>query len=247
MKEKTTTIIALSLTGVLAYICADVIHEVIGHSGTCLLLGNKIRLLTSAFFKSSPGSFITDLGGPVANLLFGLLIYLILKYKINKSLFSSYVLLTVMSYNLFWFSGTILQSSFSKIGDFTYMMIKLHAGIAAKPILIIAAFIAYALSLRIIREQFLSLKLRFTEISLKQSIRYSYLFAALAAIIAGLFFLPDRIAASKEDLLEMVASLPILFIRSKNENETEQVTIKTNWIFYILVSIAFIIFCMTLA
>lgn len=122
MEEKIKSIVTVSFIGIIAYMCTDVIHEVIGHSGTCLILGNKIDLLTSAFFKSSPGSFITDLGGPVSNLLFGVLTYFILKSVVNKSLLSSFFLLNLMSYNFFWFSGTILQSSFSKTGDWTYFM-----------------------------------------------------------------------------------------------------------------------------
>ena len=246
MKEKTNSIITLSLIGIMAYMCADIIHEVIGHGATCLIIGNEINLLTSVFFRSSPGSFITDLGGPISNLLFGLLIYVILKHKINRYLLSSLLLLTTMSYNFFWFSGTILESSFSKNGDWTYMMTKLNAGIFAKPILVITGIIAYSLSIKLIRNQFSIFKLRFPAISLKQSIYYSYFFATLAAIIAGLFFIPDRISASKEGLLEMVGSLPILFIKFVDVKEANQIDTKTKWIFHFSVCIVFIIFCFTL-
>lgn len=230
----------------IAFMLTDTIHEVIGHGGTCLLIGQHINLLTSVFFRSSPGSFITDLGGPFANLLVGLVIYNILQHRLNRSLLSSYFLLTWMAYNLFWFSGTILQSAFSGHGDWTYTLTKLRVGTMKIPILLIAGILAYILSIKLVRNQLTRLNLDFPEISLRKSIRYTWLFAALAAIVAGLFYTPDRITAAKEGLLEMVASLPILFIRRRNVAETEDVPVKANWIFYSFVGMLFIGFCFTL-
>ena len=246
MKEKTNSIVASAVTGMIAYMLTDTIHEVIGHGGTCLLIGQHINLLTSAFFRSSPGSFITDLSGPFANLLAGLIIYNILQNRLNGSLLSSYFLLTLMAYNLFWFSGTILQSAFSSHGDWTYTLTKLHVGTMKIPILLIAGILAYILSIKLVRNQLTRLNLHFPEIWLRKSIQYSLLFAALAAIVAALFYNPDRITAAKEGLLEMVASLPILFTRRRNVAETKEVPMKTNWIFYSFVGLVFIGFCFTL-
>ncbi len=49
--SKLTRLIA---TGALSYMTANVVHHVIGHSGAALLAGNKIELLSAAYFKSKP-------------------------------------------------------------------------------------------------------------------------------------------------------------------------------------------------
>jgi hypothetical protein len=112
--EKINSIIASAFIGIAAYVCTDVIHEVIGHAATNLITGKEIKLLTSVYFRSEPGTVITDLSGPALNLAFSLLIYFILKTKLNKPLLPSLFLLFLMTFNFFWFSGTILESGYSK-------------------------------------------------------------------------------------------------------------------------------------
>jgi hypothetical protein len=246
MNKKTNSIIVSASIGITAYMFTDIIHEVIGHSIAALFVGSKIILLTSAFFKSNPGSIITDLGGPFSNLLFGLFFFAFLKFKSTRSFLSSLLLTTTMAYNFFWFSGTILQSSYSKTGDWVYAVAQLEIGTFAKPLLIIIGIIAYLLSFKLVVNRFSNLKFRFSEITLRQSTYYAYFFGILGAMVAGLFFASNEIAASREGIMEMVASFPILFInRIENENKI-QTTLKINWIFYFFVCVAYILFCLTL-
>ncbi|MCB1025564.1 MAG: hypothetical protein KDB79_14300 [Acidobacteria bacterium] len=244
MNEKKIGIITSALIGISAYMCADISHEVIGHGGAAVISGNHIDLLTSVFFKSSPGGIMTDLAGPLSNLFFGLLIYSILKFRSKNSFPLSLWLITVMAYNFFWFSGTVLQSGFSQTGDWTYTISQLNIGALAKPLLIISGIIAYLISFKFVADRFSALRFGLPEISLKQSIFYSYLFAIIAAIIAGLFYAPDRTSAAKEGLLEMLASLPILLV-GKNESD-RRITIETDWIFYFSIFVSYILFCLTL-
>lgn len=244
MNEKQNEIITSGLIGISAYMCADISHEVIGHGGVAMISGNHIDLLTSVFFKSTPGGIITDLAGPLSNLFFGLLIFAILKLKSNKSFLFTLWLTTVMAYNFFWFSGTILQSGFSKTGDWIYTISQLNIGTTATFLLIISGIIAFLISFKFVANGFSDLKQGFSKISLKQSTIYAYLFAILAANAAGLFYVPDRISASKEGLLEMLASLPILFVGQK-ASET-QITVETDWIFYFSIFTSYILFCLTL-
>lgn len=244
MNEKTNNIITSAMVGIIAYICADIIHEVLGHGSVALFQGNQISLLTSAFFKSTPGSILTDLGGPLSNLIFGFLLFTILKYRQNMLFLTSLLLATIMSYNFFWFSGTILQSGFSKAGDWTFTVALLNIGILSQPFLIIIGIIAYIVSIKLVANRFSNL--RFSKITLKQSTYYAYLFGTLAAIVAGLFFAPDRISSSKEGLLEMIASLPVLFMNKRENEKAKLITVKTNWIFYLTVCAAYILFCLSL-
>jgi hypothetical protein len=246
LKSKDKILITFSLLGVAAYIFTDIIHEVIGHSGTCLLIGQHITLLTSVYFRSFPGSVITDLGGPLSNLLFVFLIALILKYGKNLSLLTAFLLFLTMSYNCFWFSGTVLQSSFSKTGDWTYAVEKLNIGTLGKPILIFAGITAYYFSIKLVRIFITSISTRFPNFPLRPFIYYSYFAAAVAAIIAGLFFAPDRIHSAFEGLLEMIASLPILFIARDNSKKSDTFYNKSNPALDFAICILFIVFCLTL-
>ncbi|MEO5943590.1 MAG: hypothetical protein ABIP30_07720 [Ferruginibacter sp.] len=238
--------ITLSSIGVFAYMLADTFHEVLGHGGTCLLLGDKINLLTSVYFKSSSGSFITDIGGPISNLLFGLLLYLFVLMRKDLSALLAFLLFTLMSYNLFWFSGTILQSSFSKTGDWTYLIQQFNIGTFAKPLLIITGIVAYVFSIKLVTVILNKIRIHFPEFPLRQSILCSWFAAASAAVIAGLFFSNDRIHAAFEGLMEMIASLPIIFISIKEKIKFTNYKMRTYFIFNLSVFLLFIFFCFTL-
>ncbi len=225
---------------------ADILHEVVGHAGTCLMQGHKIKLLTSVYFRSSPGSIITDIGGPVSNLFSALLIYFILNRAKNLILLSRLLLLNLMSYNLFWFSGTVLQSSYNKTGDWSFAMTEINIGMFGNFILVVGGIAAYIFSIKLIKAQVINFTSYFPEFQLKQSIYYSYFAAAIAAIIAGLFFEANRGHAAFESLLEMIASLPILFIIIGNKATHSIYETKSRYIFSIAVCLLFIVFCLTL-
>jgi len=247
MHLKIKNIITFCLIGIAAYMATDIIHEVIGHSGTCLIIGQKIKLLTSVYFKSKPGSVLTDLGGPGSNLLFGYLIFYILKKNKNIPITLRLLLTLTMIYNFYWFSGTILQSSFSKIGDFTYAVKQLNIGMFGKFILITGALASYYFTIRLNKTHFNKISLLLPEFPLKQFVYYSYIAAAVSATIAGLFFPFERIMAAHEGLLEMIASLPIVFIGSKDKLKIDVYNIKSNLItFNLIVIILYILFCFTL-
>jgi hypothetical protein len=246
MNPKSKWIITMSFIGVAAYMFADIIHEVVGHGGTSLILGIKITLMTSVYFRSNPGNFIASIGGPMSNLFFALLIFVILTQKKNLSLLSRLLLLITMSYNLFWFSGTILDSGFNRMGDWSYAIKKLNIGAFGMPVLVIAGMMAYYFSIKLIRVQLIQFNMHYPGFPLKQSIYYSYFAATLTAIIAGLLFMPDRIHSAFEGLLEMTGSVLILFIMRKEKTEINNYKLKSNLIFNIAIFILFIAFCLTL-
>jgi hypothetical protein len=246
METKSRKLLTFSLTGIAAYMLADFFHEVIGHSGGCLIIGQHIDLITSAFFRSSPGSYITDLSGPLVNLILGSLIFILLNREKNLFPVYRFLLLLTMSYNLFWFSGTILHSSFSKRGDWTYFISQMNIGTLSKPLLVVAGIGTYYFSIRLISKQIQLFSFKFPEFPLRKAIHYSYIAAAVAAMIAGLFFAPDRINAAKEGLLEMIGSLPILFIKIGQTEETENIKLGNYTTLNLTICAVFILFCFTL-
>ena len=62
------TVIAVAMV---AYAASSVVHELVGHGSGCLLTGVKPVLVTSILLQSAGGNRIVDVGGPVANILFG--------------------------------------------------------------------------------------------------------------------------------------------------------------------------------
>ncbi len=244
MTEKLQNKITFSSLGIVAYMFTDVAHEVIGHTGTAFLLGIKTVLLTSVYYRSSPGYFIVSLGGPAANLIFAALLFFILKQRKNISFQASLLLTLFLAYNLFWFSGTMLDSGFNSMEDFAWGVKMLHIGTFGKPLLIVGGFVSYIISVRIVRPQIAKINLRFPGFPLKEGIYYSYFAAVIVAVIAGSLFAPDRIHAAFEGLLEMVASIPILFLAPKNE--VKNYTAKPNYLFYVTVGILYVAFCLTL-
>lgn len=246
LNARIKNIITFSSIGAAAYILADIIHEVIGHSCTCILAGHKITLLTSVYFRSIPGSIFTDLGGPASNLIFGFLIYYILIKKKNLPVLLGFLLLLTMSYNFFWFSGTILQSSFSPTGDWTYAAKGLNIGLYAKPFLAAAGIAAYYFFIRVVKTQYAIFKLNFPAFPLKLFIYISYFAAVAAAVIAGLFYYPGRMHAAFEGLLEMIGSLPVLFIGIGEKFKYTHYKTNQSPIFNILIFAVFIVFCLTL-
>jgi len=156
------------------------------------------------------------------------------------------MLIITMAFNLFWFSGTILQSSFSKHGDWTYFILQMNFGSAGKPVLVIAGIAAYYFSIKLLGIQILKFKSETPEFPLRKSIHYSYIAAAVAAIVAGLFFAPDRIHAAFEGLLEMIGSLPLLFMKFDKSAENTELKIGTFTTMNLVVSIIIVLFCLTL-
>jgi hypothetical protein len=224
----------------------DALHEVIGHGGICLLLGHHIDMLTSVYFKSHPGSAIVDIGGPIINLLFAILIHVFLAHRKELSLLTRLLLLSIMAYNFLWFSGTILQSGFSKSGDWTQIIKESNIGAMGKALLITAGVIAYWISIKVIRGHVDRFRNTFTGFPLRQTFMYAWAAGAIVAILAGLFFKYDRLHAAMEGLLEMIGILPIVFIVKDKKNAISNYKAATSWFFTVTIAVLFVVFCLTL-
>lgn len=246
MFSRTRGSITSLLIGVGAYMFTDVVHEVLGHSIACLLQGNKITLLTSVYFRSTPPGIFTDLGGPMSNLVFALIIYFFLVQRKTSSPQWRLFLFDAMAYNLFLFSGTILQSPFSRTGDWTYAMMALDNGVSGKLILVVLGLAAYYVSIKIVRKEALALTPRIAPLSSRKSTYYSYFGAATAAFVGGLFFPFDPIHTAIGGLFEMIASLPILFAVTDTKPAAALPEIGRSWVVEASVLLLFVAFCLTL-
>lgn len=116
----TLTVIAIS---VLAFIVSNVLHEGLGHGGTCLLVGGKPLSLTAVYFDNDPAG-LSDLqsrliaaGGPLVNLITGLVGLIALRRMTGEPGPGRYFLWLVTTIGLFMATGYLLFSGVGGIGD----------------------------------------------------------------------------------------------------------------------------------
>src|SRR5438552_6238476 len=94
------------VVGALAATLATICHETLGHTLGCVGAGGHVTLLTSIWFHCSKGSALADAGGPLGNLLGGVLGIALLSY--TKSTPTMRLLLLLFSaISLFWFTGQL--------------------------------------------------------------------------------------------------------------------------------------------
>jgi hypothetical protein len=113
------TIIAISA---LAYTLANIVHEGVGHGGTCVLVGARATVLNAIFFEyDEHGATLVQqkwisAGGTIANLLVGLPILPVLRRE-RLPASSRYFLWLFAAVNLLTAFGYLLFSGIAGIGD----------------------------------------------------------------------------------------------------------------------------------
>ena len=199
----------LGALGALAYFATDAIHEVLGHSVACLLQGNRILLLNSAFFRSTPGSFATDLAGPSANLGVALALALFLRRE-GAPAPARVFLRLLCAFNLFWASGEMVVSALTGRDDWGFAIASLRGEGLWRVLLGAAGILLYHFAARMLRRSGLG----------RARGRILYAAAGLAACAAALAYAPDRLSAVREAALETFgANLGLLFMASAPATE----------------------------
>jgi MFS family permease len=107
--------------GGLAFLAACLIHEGIGHGGTCRLLGGQIAALNSAVFRCAPGSAWVDVAGPLANLI-AALIGGILLFRLDPRARLREALALFVAFNACWGAGYLIYSGVTGQGDWAYAL-----------------------------------------------------------------------------------------------------------------------------
>src|SRR5690348_16780473 len=145
VKDDPATVAAI---GVLAYLCADVVHHAIGHGGACLLTGGTINSLSSIFLDCSLRGAAIDLAGPFANFTFGLLLLLLLVLTDNTKLKLFWIMTS--AFNLFWFEMQMVFSVATRTDDWAWAMQQFGVANASRYAAIATGLIAYRLTIRLI-------------------------------------------------------------------------------------------------
>ncbi|WP_460474892.1 hypothetical protein [Emticicia fontis] len=231
----------------MAYIFADIIHEAIGHGLTSLILGNKITLLTSVYFRSEKHSFITDACGPLLNLAAGLLVLVFLKRVNIADLYVRLLLVLTAAFNFFWFSWMCIYSGFTNKGDFAFYISSPIGVYVWQFFLIISGFLSYYLTFNSIikRTGFQSVS---TIIDSDRLFLIPYLAAGIFSFIAVSFYLPWSFNNFYEAFVfPMFLPTVFLSIQPKNSIPIEKnYTFEQQKILILAGIILLIVFCLTM-
>lgn len=207
----------------LAYMTANMGHHLVGHGGAALLTGSEIDLLTTAYFKSNPPSVLVDIGGPIVNLILGGLAF----FALTRTNTLRFLLLQVAAYNLFWFAGTILNSAVS-LDDWTIAVRQTGIGVMyQRCLLLLGGILCYFLFIQVLNKYLTKSAEEHPGGTLtRANVVRSFLFASAAAFAVGLLFEPKKLDSAFECLLQMTASLPILFFIFKERPGKEKQSAK---------------------
>src|SRR4051794_34227125 len=117
----TLTVIAIA---VMAAAVADVLHELAGHGGACLLTGSQPLVVSTVHFDCSVDSRIISAGGTIVNLIAGAICWAAGR-KVKEPRLRYFFWLT-MVFNLLSAGGYFLYSGIGNIGDWAYVIHDLH-------------------------------------------------------------------------------------------------------------------------
>jgi hypothetical protein len=127
MKSRTSAtgaddLISVAAIGILAFICTDIAHEVVGHGIGLLLVGGRSGILTTTRLihepqLPNPGWRIFDIGGPAGNLIWAGVCYLAQRLIRRTAPTLRLFLWTSMSFSLFWEFGYLMKCGVTGQGD----------------------------------------------------------------------------------------------------------------------------------
>jgi hypothetical protein len=179
------TVIAIS---VIAGVITDVLHELIGHGGACVLSGLKPVLFSTVHFVCSADSRFVSAGGTIVNFIAAAISYLAMK-NVRHPHWRFFFWVT-MVFNLLDGAGYFLYSGLLNIGDWSYFIHDWHPEWAFRVGLSLVGFFAYWASVVIAIRLLATMLSPDREQSLSLARRYNwtaYLTSGVLLTLAGLF------------------------------------------------------------
>jgi hypothetical protein len=141
--------------GILAFGLEPIVHEVLGHALVCWLTGGKVILISSTAMQTSSTSRLVPAAGPLANILFGLAAFALLRalatqQNTNSSSRSDAAADTTRLFlyffafaNLFLATGYILYSGLINFGDFAAVITGLRPAWLYRAALVVIGALSY--------------------------------------------------------------------------------------------------------
>jgi hypothetical protein len=141
-------IVTIAAIGLLAYASADIAHHAFGHGAACLALGGQIISLSSNYVNCSLRGAPIDLGGPLANLVIGLVAMLTARLASHASSATRLFYILVAAFNLLWFALQLAFSAATRTDDWAWAMHQYHVTEPIRYGMIAIGALAYILTVR---------------------------------------------------------------------------------------------------
>jgi len=138
--DDTLTICAISLVSA---ILANVLHEGLGHAAVDLLTGAQSGVLSTVAWSSAADSRLVAAGGPLVNLVLGIIFWFALRAAKGASMQSRYFLLTGAAFNLFGATGYFFFSGVTNFGDWAAVIAPMHPHWLWRTLLLIVGIATY--------------------------------------------------------------------------------------------------------
>jgi hypothetical protein len=149
-KDNVATVGAI---GLLAYVSADVAHHALGHAAACLVLGGRIRSLSSVYVDCSLTGAAIDLAGPFANLVIGLAAALCIRVVRRTFAAAQLFFILVAAFNLLWFGLQLVFSAATRTDDWAWAMQEFHIGGSFRYAMIAIGALLYVLTVQFVGSQ----------------------------------------------------------------------------------------------
>jgi len=209
--RRTDDLPTVAAVGLLAMCLVTICHEAVGHAGTCLLLGGHISLLTSSLFRCTASSGWVDAGGPILNLVCGLLALIAFRFIPLHLSRTRLFLLLVTALSWFWEGGYAIHAMHHEDGDLYSFVLYLlrHISVAERCMFAALGLALYVFTVRLTSHELLCLASSARQA--RAMARAAWIAAALGAAIAGAF--GPGAAGLRDAVLEIgLASFPLLLI-----------------------------------
>ena len=195
----------ITAAGALAATLAALCHETVGHGLGCIAVGGHITLLTSIWFRCQGGTSLSDAGGAIASVLFGVLALAVYRRRgLGPS--GQLILLMFGAISLFWFAGQLIIHAAFDRDDWHFIALRMHWPAVWRPVMVLVGVAAYVAVTRWSRSL-----LQDAAAPGSRTIFLAYLGAAGSATLAGLMWPPDPLRSAVEGLLTLgVAPLGLL-------------------------------------
>jgi hypothetical protein len=209
MRDDAITVGAMA---VIAMCVATAAHEAAGHGGACLLLGGRITLLTSVYFRCAVESPLVSPAGPLGNLMAGLAGWSMLRLLPQSWPRTKLFSLFLTAFSFFWAFGYLVYSLARNDGDYAIAFRDLLGvqDTSARAIGIATGVALYLL----FSGAFASTARKLFGERATGLLQTAWLAASAAAVGAAALYAPDRRGAMIEAALEIgAASIPLLIPR----------------------------------
>lgn len=194
-RDDLPTLIAI---GVLAAMTASLSHELVGHGAACLATGGEIRLVSTILFRCDGASAVSNLGGPLGNLVWGLLALMLTASRIVAHRTGRLFLLTTAAFSLFWFFGQLAETVLGGSNDWIFAAAEARWPPVWPVVALVAAAVGYDVTRRALTRAMRTLSAGEGAAADRRRFLTPWLSGTLAMMAAALLFGGDRLGGFRD-------------------------------------------------